>query len=230
MKKIKDKLITIYPQLIFLIVTFCIFMPASLFLGNLDEFAVGFTALIPLLIAASLITAAVVILIGLIVPKKICNIYAAVIFGGALAAYVQGNFLNPDFGVLNGRQIQWSQFRVNAIISTVVWIVLIVVPAVVVCFKKDIMTKIMKWGSLFLSSIQVVTLVVLIVSSKRSVDYSYVVTKNGEFALSSQGNVVVFIVDTLDNEDAQNYVIDRYDRRRCTNSSRSSTYAYRLSV
>ena len=44
MKKIKDKLITIYPQLIFLIVTFCIFMPASLFLGNLDEFAVGFTA------------------------------------------------------------------------------------------------------------------------------------------------------------------------------------------
>ena len=74
MKKIKDKLITIYPQLIFLIVTFCIFMPASLFLGNLDEFAVGFTALIPLLIAASLITAAVVILIGLIVPKKICNI------------------------------------------------------------------------------------------------------------------------------------------------------------
>ena len=49
MKKIKDKLITIYPQLIFLIVTFCIFMPASLFLGNLDEFAVGFTALIPLL-------------------------------------------------------------------------------------------------------------------------------------------------------------------------------------
>lgn len=72
------------------------------------------------------------------------------------------------------------------------------------------MTNIIKWGSLFLSSIQVVTLVVLIVSSKRSVDYSYVVTKNDEFALSSQGNVVVFIVDTLDNEDAQNYVIDRY--------------------
>ena len=74
MKKIKDKLITIYPQLLFLIVTFCIFMPSSLFLGNLDEFAVEFTALIPLFIAASLITAAVVILIGLIVPKKICNI------------------------------------------------------------------------------------------------------------------------------------------------------------
>ncbi len=210
MKKIKDKLIMIYPQLIFLIVTFCIFMPSSLFLGNLDEFAVGFTALIPLLIAASLITAAVVILVCLIVPKKIYNIYAAVVFGGALAAYVQGNFLNPDFGVLNGRQIQWSQFKVNAIISTVVWIVLIVVPAVIVCFKKDIMTKIMKWGSLFIASIQVVTLVVLIISSRRSVDYSYVVTKNDEFALSSEGNVVVFIVDTLDNEDAQNYVIDRY--------------------
>ena len=199
MKIMKQKIKLLCPQLIFLIVTFCIFMPSSLFLGNLDEFAVGFTALIPLLIAASLITAAVVILIGLIVPKKICNIYAAVIFGGALAAYVQGNFLNPDFGVLNGRQIQWSQFKVNGIISTVVWIVLIVVPP-----------NIIKWGSLFLSSIQVVTLVVLIVSSKRSVDYSYVVTKNDEFALSSQGNVVVFIVDTLDNDDAQNYVIDRY--------------------
>ena len=172
MKIMKQKIKLLCPPLIFLIVTFCIFMPSSLFLGNLDEFAVEFTALIPLLIAASLITAAVVILIGLIVPKKICNIYAAVIFGGALAAYVQGNFLNPDFGVLNGRQIQWSQFRVNAIISTVVWIVLIVVPPVIICFKKNIMTNIIKWGSLFLSSIQVVTLVVLIVSSKRSVDLS----------------------------------------------------------
>lgn len=210
MKKTKDKLITIYPQLIFLIVTFCIFMPSSLFLGNIDQFAVGFTALIPLLITASLITAAVVILIGLAVPKKIYNIYAAVVFGGALAAYVQGNFLNPDFGVLNGRQIQWSQFKISGIISTFVWIVLIVVPAVIVCFKKDIMTKIMKWGSLFIASIQIVTLVVLIISLRRSVDYSYVVTKNDEFALSSEGNVVVFIVDTLDNEDAQNYVIGRY--------------------
>ena len=152
MKIMKQKIKLLCPQLIFLIVTFCIFMPSSLFLGNIDQFAVGFTALIPLLMAASLITAAVVILIGLIVPKKIYNIYAAVIFGGALAAYVQGNFLNPDFGVLNGRQIQWSQFRVNGIISTVVWIVLIVVPAVIVCFKKDIMTKIMKWGSLFIAS------------------------------------------------------------------------------
>lgn len=86
MKIMKQKIKLLSPQLIFLIVTFCIFMPSSLFLGNLDEFAVGFTALIPLLIAASLITAAVVILIGLIVPKKICNIYAAVIFGGAPTA------------------------------------------------------------------------------------------------------------------------------------------------
>ena len=93
MKITKQKIKLLCPQLIFLIVTFCIFMPSSLFLGNIDEFAVGFAALIPLLMAASLITAAVVILIGLIVPKKICNIYAAVIFGGALAAYVQGIFL-----------------------------------------------------------------------------------------------------------------------------------------
>ena len=83
---------------------------------------------------------------------------------------------------------------------------LIVVPVIIVCFKKDIMIKMMKWCSLFIASIQVVTLVVLIISSKRSVDYSYVVTKNDEFVLSSEGNVVVFIVDTLDNDDAQNIV------------------------
>lgn len=88
-----SKLKEIISPVIFLIVTFCIFMPSSLFLGNIDQFAVGFAALIPLLMAASLITAVVVILVGLIVPKKICNIYVAVIFGGALAAYVQGNFL-----------------------------------------------------------------------------------------------------------------------------------------
>lgn len=206
----RGRFVKIAAPLVLLIVTVCIFMPSSLFLGNLDEFAIGFTQVIPLLLLASLIAMIIVLVIGLMIPKRIYDIYTAVIFGCAMAAYIQGNFLNPDFGVLNGREIQWSQFKVNGIISTFVWIVLIVVPAVIVCFKKDIMTKIMKWVSLFIASIQVVTLVVLIISSKRSVDYSYVVTKNDEFALSSEGNVVVFIVDTLDNEDAQNYVIGRY--------------------
>ena len=59
LRKIKE----IAGPVIFLVVTLCIFMPASLFLGHLDEFAVGFTALIPLLITASLIAKAVVILI-----------------------------------------------------------------------------------------------------------------------------------------------------------------------
>lgn len=206
------KVFHIIAPLIFLTVTVCIFMPASLFLGNIDEFAVGFVQIIPLLMFAVLIAAVIVLGIGLIVPNKIYDVYVAVVFGCALASYIQGNFLNPDFGVLNGREIQWSQYKINGIISTAVWLGLIVASVCAVLFKKNIMNNIMKWGSLFIASIQVVTLVVLIISSKRSVDYSYVVTKNDEFTLSSQGNVVVFIVDTLDNEDAQNYVIDRYSQ------------------
>lgn len=206
----KSKLLKLYPQLLFLIVTFCIFMPSSLFLGNVDEFAVGYAAIIPLLLVASAAAVVMVMGIGAVMPGKASDIYAAVIFGGALAAYVQGNFLNPDFGALNGREIQWSRFAVNGIISSIVWIVLIVVPAVMVCLKKDITQKVIKWASLFLAGVQIVTLVVLIVTTKKTVDYSYVVTKEDEFTLSSDGNVVVFMVDTLDARETEQYILNSY--------------------
>ncbi len=103
-----------------------------------------------------------------------------------------------------------ASLRLMELLSTVVWIVLIVVPPVIVCFKKDIMTNIIKWGSLFSFKHTGCDTCGYLYIFKMSVHYSYVVTKNDEFGLYSQGNVVVFIVDTLDNEDAQNYVIDRY--------------------
>lgn len=48
-------------------------------------------------------------------------IYSAVMTALALLAYVQGNYINADYGLLDGSVIDWSQYTVYGIITTILW-------------------------------------------------------------------------------------------------------------
>jgi len=72
------------------------------------------------------------------------------------------------------------------------------VPQVVYAIKENIMSLIVKWGSLFVTAMQLVSLVVLLLTTHKVVSNDFAVTKNGEFELSSKNNTIMFVVDTLD--------------------------------
>lgn len=201
-KKIyKDCLIDIYPQLIFLIVTFAIFTPSSLFLGNINEFAVGYLDIVPILLFKTVEIATIVILLGIVIKillPILFKIYSGLIFGVAAGFYIQGNFMNPDFGKLNGTEINWDEFKMYAIVSTAVWLVALVAAVIIKLNKSDICKNVIKWGSFFVSAMQMVTLVILLLTTRRTLDYYYAVTKDGEFSISPEENTIVFVIDTLD--------------------------------
>ena len=48
------------------------------------------------------------------------------------------------------------------------------------------MSLIVKWGSLFVTAMQLVSLVVLLLTTHKVVSNDFAVTKNGEFELSSK--------------------------------------------
>lgn len=202
------------PPVCFLIITFCIFMPSSLFLGNIDEFAVDYMDILPIIIVVTLAVLAVIFIVGtviLAISEKAFNVYVLLIFGIALSFYIQGNFLNPKFDVLNGTVIDWSNYTTSSVISVGVWLVCLVLPQIAAHFKENIMRMISCWGSYFLAAVQTVTLVVLILTTTRTIETDFALTKKGQFELSKNDNIVMFIVDTLDAQWAERDIISNSD-------------------
>lgn len=194
-----ERILLLLPPTIFLIFTFAIYMPSSLFISNIDDFALDYIKIVPLIALVSVAVLVIVYIIGLIIPiKRLFYSYVLLVFSLALGFYIQGNFLNPVFNSLNGKEIAWSQYKINGIISIIAWILVFVVPQVVYAIKENIMSLIVKWGSLFVTAMQLVSLVVLLLTTHKVVSNDFAVTKNGEFELSSKNNTIMFVVDTLD--------------------------------
>lgn len=194
-----ERILLLLPPTIFLIFTFAIYMPSSLFISNIDDFALDYIKIVPLIALVSVAVLVIVYIIGLIIPiKRLFYSYVLLVFSLALGFYIQGNFLNPAFNSLNGKEIAWSQYKINGIISIIAWILVFVVPQVVYAINENIMSLIVKWGSLFVTAMQLVSLVVLLLTTHKVVSNDFAVTKNGEFELSSKNNTIMFVVDTLD--------------------------------
>lgn len=89
--KFNKKFLSLISPTFFLIMTFCIFMPSSLFLGNINEFAVDYTDILPIIAVVTLIAAAVIFLVGAVIfllSQKAFSVYVLLIFGVALGFYV----------------------------------------------------------------------------------------------------------------------------------------------
>jgi len=117
----------ILPEAIFLIVTYVVFAPSSLFLSNISEFAISYRKIVPVFIAVSFLLLAVMVIAAVLLEKKSRVIrWKTFIFSVALGFYLQSNFLNPDLPELNGIAIEWQQYVLSGIISTLVWLLCIV--------------------------------------------------------------------------------------------------------
>ena len=193
----KERKTVSFISAVFLIVTCCIFVPSNLFLGNVDEFKINYIDIVPVIGCISLI-AAVLCLVLFFLFYRINNLYITLVFGIALGCYLQSNFLNPDLGSLDGREIDWSLYRTSAVIGMIIWVLCIAGTGVLLLVKWKYSLTILKAAGLFLTAVQVVTLIVLILSAKKSSAHAIVVTKDDEFVLSHEKNTVVFVLDTMD--------------------------------
>lgn len=200
---------------LFVIITYGIYMPSGLFISNIDEFNIDYGQAVIIMLLCSLVFGIIVIAIGLILKKVkwIFYLYVDLIFGITLAGYVQGNFLNFNLPELNGQEVDWRMDSKSAILSICAWCIVIILPHILRNVWKKYQEKVVIYGSAILCAMQMVSLVVIVLGTSRTTNNDFVVSKENEFLLSSKNNVVVFIVDTLDAQWAEKYVIedDKYE-------------------
>ena len=194
----------------FFVITIFFYTPSGLFIGNIDEFPVDYIEAFPIIAVVAVAVGLFLAVVGLALRKnkRAFYLYVDLLFGITLAAYIQGNFLNGNLPQLDGREYDWNGNMKAIVTSTSVWILCLVIPHVVrACFQK-IQPKIVIGGCGLLSAMQMVALIVMLIGTERTVDNTIAATKKDEFLLSSKKNVIVFVIDTLDAQWAENYIID----------------------
>lgn len=211
---LKQMMRRVFPATLFLVVTYAIFTPSSLFLGNIDEFSLRYMNIVPVMIGMSLFLFTVIFFMAVCLRGgKLLLFYIALIFSIAIGMYVQGNFLNVNLPNLDGTLIDWKAFQTENIISTVFWISCIAVIFTAAYFKKEKFEKFVKVLSYFLSIVQLVSLVVLLITGLLNDKTPYGFSKEGEFSLGSEENIIIFVVDTLQSDVMKEYLAsDAYGR------------------
>lgn len=178
--------------------TLCFFGPLDLFFNNYEELWFNLQDILPGVAITALILFACGTLLGTLLRGKLHNIYMALMFGGLLGLYVQGSFMNKNYGTLNGTAVDWSAYTGYGVINTIVWVVCIALPLVLMLVLKDKkMRPVLMFLSCALILMQGASLVVSYINYP-TVTESAILTKDGIYDLSKEENTIVFVVDTLD--------------------------------
>ena len=191
---------------LFSIVTCMIYVPCAIYLTNLDEFKIGFAELLPILILVTGIVIVGEIVLYLITRQfQLERIWGGFIFIIVICIYIQYNFLNPSLPEFNGAEIDWSYYRINFIVSTLIWAGIFVAGIFLFCKYKDKTLKIAGNISLFLSLVQVLSLIILAFTTNKP-NQTFAFSKENEFSLGSNENIVVFVIDALEYDMVQEYL------------------------
>lgn len=208
MAKFKDIIKRLFPTALLLVVTYAVFTPSSLFLENIDEFLFSYINIVPLILCIAIALFIALNLAALcITDEKSVTFYIALIFAASLGAYVQRNFLNPKLPTLDGTQIDWLSYTLEGRISIAFWLLCFLIIFALAMRYKEKAEKIIGYTAYFLSAVQVISLVVLIITIKLPADANHGFSKDGEFTVGSDENIVIFMLDTLQTDAIEEYIV-----------------------
>lgn len=196
---------------IFLTYTLFFYGPLGLYLSNTDEF---WFRLVDVLIIVSIISfcvTLVIILLGFIVPKKLEGIYELMLFCFALGIYFQGTFLKSSFGtgVLDGKEINWIDYKEDIIISLLVWLACIALSVVIYLKTRKnhkLRKKIYFLLSMFFISIQIPAMIIQLLSYHESAQSELTITSDGMLEFAEKENIIIYLMDEMDNQYFNDYM------------------------
>ena len=122
--------------------------------------------------------------------------------GLLLAFYIQGAFLNLDFGALDGHAVNWPSFSTAMMVNAAVWFLILLVPHLLHYLNRRVWRTFVMLASGVLVLMQAVSLGVKLADQiyydKQQPGNYYISTEN-MMKIGQQKNVAVFLLDTVSN-------------------------------
>lgn len=109
-------LATILVAYIFLLV------PFTIYIGNINEFTVPFGSIVQIFVPAIIFIVALLCLVGMLLPVPAYNKYTTMLAVVGILIWIQGNLLVWDYGLLDGRAIDWSRHAWRGLIDIGAWV------------------------------------------------------------------------------------------------------------
>ena len=176
-----------------------IFAPIEQYMLNQSEMWFSLWGIVPQALITFALSMGVLTAVGALLPVKARRALSAVLIALALCFYLQGNFLNADYGELDGRAIDWSQYTLYGVADTLFWLL---VPAGMLVFafkKRKLFHKCTRYIALIMVFVQLVALVSVFATrpvEDKSLDW--IASEKDAFKMASEQNTVMFVVDACD--------------------------------
>lgn len=194
-----QRLIRAFVASMFLIGTVFIVAPLEVVAGSSSSLLFGPEDVAGLLVVAGLVVSLVMGFVVSAVRGCAFDVVITIIVALGICCYVQAMFLNSSLPIADGRALGLSSYKTITVISTVVWVALIV--GLLLLNKKK--------ASLWRVGAMVVCACLIVVQAASVVSLSFpsqeeggdiVITKEGLFEVGSEDNIVVFVLDTFDTK------------------------------
>ncbi len=176
-----------------------VYPPCELYLTNVNEFWFTFRTILPIILVMSITCICIMAFIGYVLPSRIYNGFTTAVFAFTVAFYVQGNYLNNNYGVLDGKEIIWKNYAIRGYISIITWILVILIVVILMRKLKEYKSKVLIYLSLVLVAMQSVGLAFLIYNKPAKDVQLYDASSEGLMNYSSDRNIIVLLLDAADS-------------------------------
>lgn len=185
-----------------------LYLPGALYFSNVDEFTLRTRDLVLIFLPAFGFSAAVGVGLLRLLPKTLRGRLIALAFGVGLALWVQGSLLVWQYGTFDGRTIHWEEFRLDGLIDTPVWVVLLgtalLAPVALV--------KAGRVAAMVVMAVQSVLLALSASSAARTDDdpsaRNYAIDGAPKYAFSPNRNVILFVLDAFQADVFQEIILE----------------------
>lgn len=188
---------------------FCVFAPLDAFFANRDEFWFSLSQLLPVLLLTFLgVAVTFSFAMGAVQRRKTGPYIYGLFVYAYLFFYIQGNYIPRNYGVLNGEEVNWSDYGAYGIMSLLLAAVCMLLWIFSVLKIRDKIYNIGRYLCIFIMLIQIVTIGVVWtqdrITGEGSPAEKRVVTNKDMLNLSADNNVLIFLLDTFDAQDMLN--------------------------
>lgn len=204
-KKNKKNIIT--GNIIFAWFSFMLFFfaPLEIYLADKDSYYFGGSEIVPfafLFMICSIIGLDILNFFLIYVNEHLSKAFYTILFSFTLAIYVYGTYFVADYGVLDGTPIKWADHYGEIIFSWMLFVI-IGVGVYVIAYRinrtKEKFDMFMRYISVCITLIQVITLGTLFITKGLDKPEKYYSLVEGEYELSNEKNMIVLLLDTYDS-------------------------------
>ena len=168
-KRIKQISVNKYDVFLILATIFFIsvYAPLEMILTNIEEFWFDVSSAFSICgFVFALLFIFFVFYFKLVKDERLLGAARVVLLSILLSTFLQGDFLNINFGVLNGADVEWKKYLGRMILDLVVWTVILIVAAYTYCKKKKLFQSIQLATAVLILGISIITISVLLIQCK----------------------------------------------------------------